>query len=336
MNRNEFLRALLFTGAAYLVSPCFGEPEPEYPTTAPTVEADQVLSFTWDDVDKYPLTKSMAFIPSKNALVTGGDDCQLCLWNLENASLEKHFRADDDWIRSLAISSDGKTLAALGHNGSVKLWNTDDWKLSKNLSKLPSGAESIDFSPDDTRIAICGFENQAKIFDAKSGSSLHSLPMPGTGNTIIKFSPDGKYLAAAGRNGIVRVWDAASLQQLKDFRTDGRRIRALAFSMDGTLLAAGGESSSIFVWDTASGQKKQTIDIGAGKTFSLIFCGNDILASGDSLNSIRIWNLADATEIGRCIGHTGTVAVMHFDLESGHLLSGGFDTTVRFWPFMKQ
>ncbi|MGI5832229.1 MAG: WD40 repeat domain-containing protein [Thermoguttaceae bacterium] len=336
MNRSLFLRTLLFSGFAFLASPGFGGPEPEYPTTAPLIESEQVLSFTWDNVDKYPLTTSLVFVPNKNELVTGGDDCRLAVWDLTNGTLKSHFRADDDWIRSLDLSSDGASMASVSHNGSIKLWNAGEWKSTKTFRKVGHGAESVSFSPDGRFLAVCGYDPQVTIFDIASGATKTTLAMPGAGNTVVKFSPDGKTLAAAGRSGIVRLWDVDTFKHRKDLRTDGRRIRALAFSLDGTLVAAGGESTCLFVWVAASGQKKQTINAAIGKTYSLGFCGNDILASGDSLNSIRIWNLGDGSEIARGYGHTGTIAALYFDPEQGKLLSGGFDTTVRFWPFLKQ
>ena len=148
MNRGDFLRTLAMSGLAVFTSRIAAETEPEYPTAAPKVEASRVLSYTWEDVDKYPLTTSLAFVPAKNELVTGGDDCHLAVWDLSNGALLKHFRADDDWIRSLAFSNDGVTLATLSHNGSIKLWDTGEWKSTKTLSKVGNGAESIAFSPD--------------------------------------------------------------------------------------------------------------------------------------------------------------------------------------------
>ena len=318
-------------------SAAHGQLPADYPTEAPTVQAIQTLSFNWENVDKYPLTTSLALLPTRNQIAAGGDDCQLSVWNIEDGSLLKHFKVDDDWIRSVAVSPDGATLVTMGHNGSIKTWNTSDWSAKTTFSKIAIGAECIVFSPDGQTLACCGFETPVVIFDAATGRQKTTLTMPGTGNTSIVFSPDGKYLAAAGRNGIVRVWEvSASYRQVHDLRTDGRRILGLAFSMDGSLLAAGGVGPNIFVWNTATGQKKQTFSAVVGKTFSLCFCGNDILASGDSLNNIRLWNLGDGKEIGRCIGHTGTVATMYFDIEKGNLISGGFDTTVRFWPFAQR
>lgn len=328
----RFIVAVMSLGFALLSVSVWGDATAEYPNSAPTVEANRVLSFTWDDVDKYPLTTTLAFLPMKKEVITGGDDCRLCVWNLENGALLNHFKADEDWIRSVAVSPDGETLASLSHDGSIKLWSTADWKVKSTFSKVANGAEGIAYSPDGQTLAVCGFESRVTLFDAATGKVKSERPMPGTGNTIIRFSPDGKLLAAAGRHGTVRVWDAASMKVVYDLKTDGRRVHDIAFSMDGSLLAAGGESSSIFVWMTGSGQRKQTISTEVGKTFSLCFCGNDIIASGDSLNSVRLWNLGGGEEIGRCLGHTGTIAAMFFDLENGELLTGGFDTTVRTWP----
>ena len=122
------------------------------------------------------------------------------------------------------------------------------------------------------------------------------------------------------------------MKVLRDLSASDRRIHDLAFSPDGALLAAGGEDTAITIWDVTTGQKRAELPTTVGKTFSLCFCGNGLLASGDSLNTIRLWNLADGKEIGRCPGHTGTVAVMRYDAEKNELSSGGFDTTVRFWP----
>ena len=331
-NPSRMAFAVIFLGLTMISTVVRGQATAEYPTSAPTIEANQVLSFTWDDVDQYPLTTSMAFIPTQNQIITGGDDCQLCVWNLENGALLNHFKADEDWIRSVSLSPDGATLAALSHDGSIKLWTTGDWKEKSSFPKVANGAEGIAYSPDGRLLAVCGFESRITVIDATTGKVTGDRPMPSTGNTVIEFSPDGKLLAASGRDGTVRVWNVSSMKVVYDLKTNGRRIHDVAFSPDGSLLAAGGEDPTIFIWQTESGKKLRTLSTGIGKTFSLEFCGNDIVASGDSLNSIRLWNLGDGSEIGRCLGHTGTVAAMFFDLEKGELLSGGFDTTVRTWP----
>ena len=65
------------------------------------------------------------------------------------------------------------------------------------------------------------------------------------------------------------------------------------------------------------------------KVYALTFIGPRYLASGGSDNLIRIWDLATAAEVGRLVGHEGSVATL--DCDQDVLVSGGYDATVRIW-----
>lgn len=322
---------LLALGFGLLAATLYGQAAADYASSVPTVEADRSLQFTWVDVDKYPVITAMAFLTGQTRMITGGDDCQLCVWDLTNGTLTSHFAAHEDWVRGVAVSPDGTIIASIGQNGTVKLWNGADLKLKSTFADKVVGAQGIAFSPDGKRLAVCGFDNYVAIFDLNGSSLVGKWKMPGTSNTAVRYSPDGKLLAAVGRDGKVRVWETDSMKVLFDLTSSDRRVYDLAFNTDGRLLAAGGEDSAITVWDTESGATAARFETGVGKTFSLCFCGS-YLASGDSLNTIRLWSLKSGKEVARCFGHTGTVAVMEFHPEKNELSSAGFDTTVRFWP----
>ena len=70
---------------------------------------------------------------------------------------------------------------------------------------------------------------------------------------------------------------------------------------------------------------------GGGTVLSLAFCGPAKLAAGGSDNLIRLWDLATRSEQYRLVGHTGSVTTLVWDAEASVLVSGSFDTTVRFW-----
>lgn len=329
---NRWIPLLVLGLAAAAFSRSAAQTAADYGSGAPTIEADRVLSFAWPDVDKYPVITSMAFVPGGKQLLTGGDDCRISLWNLENGALEHHFLAHEDWVRGVAVSPDGSLVASVGQDGTVKLWNRADLSLKATLPEKVTGAQGFVFSPSGKVLAVSGFEDHIALFDVEKETLLGKWKMPGTSNTVIRYSPDGSLLAATGRSGIIRIWDAATMKVVRDLNASKQRIHDIAFSPDGTLLTAGGEETAITVWDVAAGSRRIEIPTTVGKTFSLCFCGNGLLASGDSLNMIRLWDVADAKEIGRCPGHSGTVAVMRYDAEKNELASGGFDTTVRFWP----
>jgi len=62
-----------------------------------------------------------------------------------------------------------------------------------------------------------------------------------------------------------------------------------------------------------------------------VFCGENRLASGESDNAIRIWDITAKKQTATLLGHSGTISSMRFDEKSGKLISGSFDTTIRFW-----
>ncbi|MGL6195456.1 MAG: WD40 repeat domain-containing protein, partial [Thermoguttaceae bacterium] len=133
---------------------------------------------------------------------------------------------------------------------------------------------------------------------------------------------------------IIKVWNADSGEIVHELSGDGRRVNALEFNSDGSQLAVAGEGPNITIWNMKNGKRAVTLPERTGKTFSLAFCGNDVLASGESDNAIRFWDLTTGVyyaDTGGQAGHTGTIATLVYDPVKDILLSGSFDTTVRVW-----
>ncbi|MDO4587746.1 MAG: WD40 repeat domain-containing protein [Planctomycetia bacterium] len=316
-------------------SQLFGQPN-DQKGSSPSIEPLQTISFTFDDVDRYPVITAIAFT-TDNRVILGGDDHQISVWNTETGELQKQFYAHNDWIKAIALSPNYQEsptlgqLATVGHDGTIKIWNVNDFSLLKTLPEKVLGAEALAFSPNGKVLAVCGFKDQMFIFDAVQGTLITQWKTPGSNMNTVQFSPDGKLVAAAGRTGTVRIWDTRSGQIKYDLKNDERRVHAVSFSPNGQFLAVGGEGNTIVIWDLTNGQQNKVLSTGKGKTFSLIYCKDSLLVSGDSFNTIRIWNLETAKEIAHGGGHTGTIATLLFDAAKNIVISGSFDTTVRFW-----
>lgn len=155
-----------------------------------------------------------------NVAISGGYDGRLIWWDVPGRRVIRTVAdAHARWIRMLAVTPDGRTLASVGDDMVCRLWNV---ATGERLRELRGHAER---TPQNF------------------GSMLYCCA----------FSADGRRLATGDRVGHIVIWDPATGRSLGTceaptlYTWDGRQrirsiggVRALAFSPDGNHLAAGG------------------------------------------------------------------------------------------------
>lgn len=152
-------------------------------------------------------------------LVSGSYDGRLIWWDADEGEQVAAVDAHEKWIRNLAVSPDGKTIASVADDMQCHLWDVESRKKIRSVS-----------------------DHQAK--------TPHHYPSM---LYAVAFSPDGKLLATADKVGHIAVWDTANGKKLQTLEApvmytwDPRQrrhsiggIRSLAFSHDSKQLAAGG------------------------------------------------------------------------------------------------
>jgi len=195
-----------------------------------------------------------------------------------------------EWVLSLAVSPDGKTVASASLNAPVILWNLASGKEIRRL-ECKGIRWSLSFSPDGKLLASAsGDEKTVRIWETASGKELGPLPHP---SCSVAFSPDGKVFAA-GMHPTIKIWDVNAWKELRSLQGGAF---CMAFSPDGRLLAAGSQiAPKIDLWDVATGKRVGEIKA-AGEVTTLAFSPDGKKIAAGVYGKLQIWETEGGKEL---------------------------------------
>jgi serine/threonine protein kinase/WD40 repeat protein len=216
-------------------------------------------------------------------------------------------RASDEWVRGVAFSPDGKTLAtAHPWTGLVRLWSTRDGRaLGPPLEHGRGDTARLMFSPDGRQLwAEISERDQSRgeirTWDLASHSLVGSpLALPGR---VEAFRPDGQAVAIHLDPTTTQVVDRRTGTPIgtpiSNPRNRSRPPRAV-FSPDGGSLALGesndreaGASRAAIAWEVASGKMRFETGNHEGYHIYAIDWSPDgkTLATGGHDRVLRFWD----------------------------------------------
>jgi WD40 repeat protein len=125
-----------------------------------------------------------------------------------------------NWIRSVAFSPDGRTLASGSTDQTVRLWEISSGKSLNILRGHTEEVLSVAFSPDGRTLASGSDDQTVRLWEASNGKLLNTLQGHTSRVFSVAFSPDGKILASSGSDGTIKLWDSQTGECLHTLRCD--------------------------------------------------------------------------------------------------------------------
>jgi WD40 repeat protein/serine/threonine protein kinase len=235
----------------------------------------------------------------------------------------------------LALSPDGRLLAAGGSDGIMKIWDTQRWEEIHSLQAHSGHIHRVAFGTGGRYVATAAWDGTAKVWDVATGTRIWTLQHDREEVSGLAFSPEGRWIASSDE-GAVRIWDA----------TTGRPVTTLplaagclAFSPDGRFLAAS-QGQTVCLWETASWKKHFVLEPHTAGANGLAFrpdgaqlaaaCGQDFWTGG--AGEVIIWDVATGQLVHRLLGHVSGAFAVAFSPDGQCLASGGVeDGLIKLW-----
>jgi WD40 repeat protein len=286
-------------------------------------------------------------------LLAVADSNSLRVWDTGSPTWRSNLRAsarflpvESKTLTSLAISADGRALAAGSDDGNVHVWNLDDPQPKPQALPHPHQGRvtAVALSRDGRRVASGGADGIIDL-SALNGTDMRSITTRWEPFTVA-FDPAGNRLAAGGSDGAIRVWNVATLPpaggevpaDTSVLNAHDGGVMSVTFSPNGNLVASGGADAQVRLWtgDTLSPLPELTTLTRKGHTAAVTsvafnYDGTRVV-SGSGDKTVQLWDVNSRQRIGDpLVGHQGLVLTVAFVAGTDEIVSGGNEHALRFW-----
>jgi RNA polymerase sigma factor (sigma-70 family) len=259
--------------------------------------------------------EAVAFSASGRMVISCGGlwDCTLRVWDTDTGK-ELWRRKLKQPLQAVAVSRDGRLVAAGGDDGLVRLHELATGNEVRLLRGHQDRISSLLFTPDGKTVISGSWDGTVRLWDSATGQQRQRLDMPGYLVRSLALSRDGKVLAAgygesvglefreeSGRMRLVRNAPTPRLSSglalpnvlpAPDDPRDDPRSRQFAWS------------NPIRLWDLPAGRERPRLRGNRTPVTSLAFSHDGkTLASGSGTNCpplsnpVLLWDVATGKEL---------------------------------------
>jgi eukaryotic-like serine/threonine-protein kinase len=281
----------------------------------------------WNLRSTNEIEAGIVWLPDWSGVVLARSNKVEIVW-VTNSSARLELEGHTHRIRRLAVSLDGKRVAALAADDTLRIWDLTPKRQLTTFSVIPGGRRLF-FTADGRRLVLAA-EGQAVAYAAENGSVLSRMVGGTESLTDLLPDPEAERFVTVSVGERFRLWNNNGL--VRDLgHISHTWSRAVVFSPDRRLFSTSGESTAS-VFDSRTGEVIMTIP---ARVDSGAFSPDGRrLATKGGTSVIHIWDLIEGCEILKLRGHREAVHGLNFSADGRLLASVGKDGRVKVWSTM--
>jgi eukaryotic-like serine/threonine-protein kinase len=300
----------------------------------------------WDIATRQPMilreafayVNGAVFLPDSRTLVATGNDGMLRFWDVTTGALLETIPTHAP-VLSMALASDGITLATGSVDNTIRLWDTIHRQEIRRLKGHTSDVRCLAFSPDSKLLSSADKGGTVKFWDLTPQMDVDTLRGHNRIVNGIRFSPDSRHLISTSYYGVpIKMWEVASGHDVTSALGNPTENTATCvdLSTNGRVLALG-SNEGLELWDMTRKKPIDTLIHGESHaSVSEVQYSPDgrtlATQTGGNRYTVRLWDVSTRKELISLPGHGSHAGALAFSPD-GQLLAlpHNSDRTVTLW-----
>jgi WD40 repeat protein len=283
--------------------------------------------------------RSATFDRGARRVAVGGEDGAVSLWDVQQRRrLWRRPLGSGGPVLAVAVSNDGRLLAAGNRAGEIALFDADSgtsrgrWPISHPAD---GSVTSLAFAPDQHTLISGTTSGPLSGWDIKRRALQYRL-LGHTGLVVsLAISRNGRTLASGSFDNSVRLWDLALGRSIGEpLVAHTGPVRGLAFGRTDDVLLSGGNEGDIVRWDLRALPRLAT-PLPSTTPMTKVWFRQEgrAVASGGADGSLRLWDVRQRAPTGtfRASLRGPGASVVAFHPDARTVAHSGPQGSVRLW-----
>ncbi|MCH7497979.1 MAG: WD40 repeat domain-containing protein [Candidatus Marinimicrobia bacterium] len=273
---------------------------------------------------------AVVFGAEGHLLVTGSDDANLVIWDLQTGQQLHVLSGHKQAISSISLSPGGTYLASASINGSVIVWDLRS-RLQATIMRGTGRIRSVSYSPNGRYLALGSTDKTALLLEASSGTRVGVFRGHTHWVMATAFSPDGKTLATGSPDKALKLWNITDRQEIASLEHP-KGVLAVAYSPNGQFLATGSSDNTTIIWNAAVRKKVHSLTGHKGPVIAVAFSPDShYLLTGSLDSSAMVWDVETGVALQILRGHSGQIKAVAYAPDGTFVATASSDKTIGVW-----